>query len=586
MTNGEVAEVFERIAGLLEMKGEKSFTVRAYQRAARTINRLPSEAADMIARGEDLTAVPDIGRAIADKTAELVDTGRLDFLDRLLAEFPPGIPALMDVPGLGPKTTLRIWKELNVTDLDQLEAAIETGALASLPRMGRKSAENILRAVRYSRSKSGRLPISRALATARQLTGALVERCPDGINVIPCGGIRRFEEEVDEIVLVGVTSSPGIVLDAFSTLSGVANVVARQDTNATVELESGVNVTLSVVAPESKGAAILNLTGSSDHISLLSQRAAELGLKLSQRGLADRSSGAPETFPDEQSLYDRLGLPYMPPEVRQGRDEIAVALSGDIARLVDLYDIKGDLHAHTDWSDGRDPMIAMVQEAKNRGLEYIAITDHSSGRGIANGLSPERLLAHMSQVKEVEQEIGGIRVLRGTEMDIRADGTLDYSDDLLQQLDWVVASVHSAMGQDSTTMTDRIIAAMKNPHVSAIGHLSTRLIGDRKPIEADYDAVFRAAAVTGTALEINGSLERLDLKDLHVERALEFGAMLIISTDAHTTESLDNLDHGVRVARRALCKPVRILNTMPADEFDSWLRLDKTGRTVRLSAND
>ena len=224
-------------------------------------------------------------------------------------------------------------------------------------------------------------------------------------------------------------------------------------------------------------------------------------------------------------------------------------------------------------------MIAMVQEAKKRGLEYIAITDHSSGRGIANGLSPERLLAHMSQVKEIEQEVGGIRVLRGTEMDIRADGSLDYSDDLLEQLDWVVASVHSAMGQDSATMTQRIVTAMNNPYVSVIGHLSTRLIGDRKPIEADYDAVFRAAADTGTALEINGSLERLDLRDTHVERALELGAMLVISTDAHTTESLGNLEHGVRVARRSICRPGRILNTMPADKFDSWLRLDKTGRT-------
>jgi DNA polymerase (family 10) len=579
MTNGEVAEVFERIAGLLEMKGEKPFTVRAYQRAARTINRLPSEAADMIARGEDLTAVPDIGRAIADKTAELVNTGRLYFLDRLVAEFPPGIPALMDVPGFGPKTTLRIWNELNVTDLDQLEAAIETGALASLPRMGRKSAENILRAVRFSRSKSGRLPISRALAVTRQLTGALVERCPDGVAVIPCGGIRRFEEEVDEIVLACVARDPAIVLDAFSSLPGVAKLLARQDSDATAELESGVNVVLSVVEPEYQGAAVLHLTGSSGHINLLDQRATELGLELSQSGLADRSTGALETFADEHSLYDRLELPYMPPEVRQGRDEIEIALSGDIDKLVNLRDIKGDLHAHTDWSDGRDPMIAMVQEAKKRGLEYIAITDHSSGRGIANGLSPERLLAHMSQVKEIEQEVGGIRVLRGTEMDIRADGSLDYSDDLLEQLDWVVASVHSAMGQDSATMTQRIVTAMNNRYVSVIGHLSTRLIGDRKPIEADYDAVFRAAADTGTALEINGSLERLDLRDTHVERALELGAMLVISTDAHTTESLGNLEHGVRVARRSICRPGRILNTMPADKFDSWLRLDKTGRT-------
>jgi DNA polymerase (family 10) len=568
------------------MKGEKSFTVRAYQRAARTISRLPSEATDMLARGEDLTEISGIGKAIADKTAELVDTGRLGFLDRLIAEFPPGIPALMDVPGLGLKTTLRVWKELGVTDLDQLEAAIETGALAALPRMGRKSADNILRAVQFSRSKSNRLPISRALAVTRQLTAAILERCSEVDRVIPCGGVSRFDEEVEEIVLACVTSKPKSVLGAASSLPGFAALLVTRDSESTIEFESGVRVTIHVVDPATQGAAILYLIGNSGHVQLLGQRAAEQGFELSERGLADISTGVLETFAGEESLCDRLEMPFIRPEERLGGNEITQAVSGDLSKLVTLEDVKSDLHAHTDWSDGRDEMAAMVREAKGRGLEYIAITDHSSGRGIANGLSPERLLAHMAAVKEVEREVGGIKVLRGTEMDIRADGSVDYSDDLLRELDWVVASIHSAMGQESSVMTERIITAMNNPHVSAIGHLSTRLIGERKPIEADYDAIFRAAAETGTALEINGSLERLDLKDARVERARKLGAMLVITTDAHTTESLGNLEYGVKVARRGLCRVDDILNTMPADKFIFWLKLDKRSRIVSSSGHD
>ena len=273
-------------------------------------------------------------------------------------------------------------------------------------------------------------------------------------------------------------------------------------------------------------------------------------------------------------------------ERRQGEGEIKAAANGALPALVEVKDIRGDLHAHTDWSDGRDPMEAMVQEARTRGLEYIAITDHSVGRGIANGLSPERLRSHIKRLKEVERDAGGIRVFRGTEMDIRADGSLDYADEVLAELDWVVASVHSAMGQEAAVMTERIIGAMNNPYVSAIGHLTTRLIGERKPVDADYDAIFRAAAATGTALEINGSLDRLDLKDTHVRRARELGAMLVITTDAHTTEALANLEYGVKVARRAWCEARHILNTLPRDGFAAWLALDKRARSVESSAHE
>jgi DNA polymerase (family 10) len=578
MTNGEVAEVFERIAGLLEMKGEKSFTVRAYQRAARTIERLPSEVEAMLRDGEDLTEIPGIGKAISQKVAELVDTGDLQYLSKLKSEFPPGILDLMQVPGLGPKTTVRVWKELGVTTVEELEASIDEGRLAALPRMGAKTAENILKSIQFAKSKGDRVPIARAMAVARQLTGSLRAQCPDIVSLQVCGSLRRFEETIGDIDLVCVSERPEEALGALVGLPGVSRVLGHGEAKASVILDSGIQIDLRVASPGQLGAMIQYFTGNLQHNVLLRDRANSLGLSLNEYGLKNTETGELESFADEESLYARLGLQYAPPELRQGEDEVLAAANHALPALVEVKDIKGDLHAHTDWSDGRDPMEAMVQEARSRGLEYIAITDHSVGRGIANGLSPERLRSHMKRLRDVERDAGGIRVFRGTEMDIRADGSLDYADEVLAELDWVVASVHSAMGQDAVVMTERIIAAMNNPYVSAIGHLTTRLIGERKPVEADYDAIFRAAAATGTALEINGSLERLDLKDSHVRRARELGAMLVITTDAHTTEGLANLEYGVKIARRAWCEARHILNTLPGDKFAEWLALDKRSR--------
>ena len=586
MTNGEVAEVLERIAGLLEMKGEKSFTIRAYQRAARTIERLPSEVEAMLREGEDLTEIPGVGKAISQKVAELVDTGELQYLKRLRGEFPPGILDLMQVPGLGPKTTVRVWKELGVTTVEQLEASIDDGRLAALPRMGEKTAENILKSIQFAKSKGDRVPIARAMAVARQLTASLRDRCPDIVALKVCGSLRRFEETIGDIDLVCVSERPEEALDAFVGLPGVSRVLGHGKAKASVVLDSGIQVELRVASKDQLGAMVQYFTGNLQHNVLLRDRANALGLSLNEYGLKNIETDELESFADEESLYARLGLQYTPPELRQGEGEVQAAANRALPTLVEVKDIKGDLHSHTDWSDGRDPMEAMVQEARARGLEYIAITDHSVGRGIANGLSPERLQSHIKRLREVERDAGGIRVFSGTEMDIRADGSLDYADEVLAELDWVVASVHSAMGQESVVMTERIIAAMNNPHVSAIGHLTTRLIGERKPVDADYEAIFRAAAATGTALEINGSLERLDLKDTHVRWARELGAMLVITTDAHTTEALANLEHGVKVARRAWCESRHILNTLSGDRFAAWLALDKRARVTGFSAHE
>ena len=583
MTNSDIAEAFETIVSLLQMKNEKGFTVRAYQRAARTIDRLPRDVDAMIRDGEDLTDIPGIGKAISAKITELVTTGEMTYLERLKAEFPEGVLDLVQIPGLGPKTVVRVWKELDVTSVGQLSAAIEDGRVASLPRMGEKSAQNILRSIRFARSKSDRTPVARAMETAKRVTSYLESTCPGISNLVVCGSLRRFEETVGDLDLVCVTGDPQAALDALATMDDVDEVLGHGDRKASVVLRSGIQVDLRVAEPRHLGAMLQYFTGNLHHNVRLREVATGLGLSLNEYGLTDLETGEMETFESEQALYARLGLQYIPPELRQGASEIQDARKGILPRLVQASDIRGDLHSHTDWSDGRDSMEQMVRAARDRSLEYLAVTDHSVGRGIANGLSVERLERHGEMLRRVAQEVGGIRVLHGTEMDIRADGTLDYSDDVLARLDWVVASVHSAMAQDSDTMTRRIISAMKNPHVSAIGHLSTRLIGERRPVDADYEAIFRAAADTGTALEINGSLERLDLKDTHIRRARELGAPLVIDTDAHTVEALGNLEYGTRLARRASCEPRHIVNCMGADQFFSWLKLDKSARSKALS---
>ena len=584
MNNAQIAEVFQDIANLLEMKGDKPFTIRAYRRAARTIERLPMELDDMLRQNQNLQEIPGIGKAISDKITEMANTNSLAYYDRLKAEFPDGILEVLEIPGLGPKTVKRIWHELDVTTVAQLEIAAQDGRLAALPRLGKKTAENIARQIQFQRSKSSRMPIARAQPVCDRVIAALTAVCPSIRRLQPGGSIRRCEETIGDIDLVCTADDPAQVLNALVSLPNVADILGHGDTKASVYLTDGIQVDLRVVTDARHFGALLQyFSGNIQHNILLRDRANSLNLSLNEYGITHRETGEITNFPDERSLYAHLGLQYIPPELRQGAGEVKAALNNEIPALVNLSDIKGDLHDHTDWSDGRDTMDEMILAAKQRGLEYLAITDHSVGRAIANGLSPERLQAHAAEVRAAEQRIGGIKLLCGTEMDIRADGSLDYHDCVLERLDWVVASVHSAMNQDAPVMTERIIAAMRNPHVDAIGHLSTRLIGERPPVSADYEAIFQAAAQTGTALEINASPERLDIKDSHAARARQLGIPLVISTDAHATEALHNTRYGIGVARRAWCRPQDILNTMPAAEFLQWLQLPKSERMNRFA---
>ncbi len=571
MNNTQIAEIFENIADLLEVKGDQVFKIRAYQKAARTIERLPEELEDMLKAEKDLQEIPGIGKAISEKISEIVNTGRLEFYEKLQTEVPPGVLAIMQVPGIGPKTAALITKDLGISSVEGLEEAIRAGKLSQLPRLGEKTVANILRHIQTLKTKDQRVLLVQAVKTAERVVSYLKGACPSITFLAPAGSMRRFQETVGDIDLVCTAGNPQEVTDAFVKMSNVVDVYGHGSTKASVYLQDGIQVDLRVVDEKHLGSLLQYFTGSKDHNVALRDHALKMGLSLNEYGLTDVKTGALETFTDEESLYARLGLQYIPPEIRQGQREIELAAKHALPRLVDLEDIKGDMHVHSDWSDGRDPLELMVAGLKERGYQYAALTDHSVGRGIANGMSEERLLRQIKEIREIEHRVGGIRLLCGSEVDIRADGSMDYPDELLAKLDWVVASVHSAMGQDSATMTERVIKAMRNPFVSVIGHPTGRLIGERQPINVDMEALFKAAVDTGTAMEINGSGERLDLKDVHIARAKQLGVALVISTDAHTVEFLDRMRFGVAIARRGWCESKDIVNTRPVEEVLAFL---------------
>jgi len=584
VNNPQVVEIFQGTAGLLEIKGEQRFTVVAYQRVARTIDKLPTELEQMLRDGQDLKAIPGIGKAISQKISELVSTGKLDFFERLRSEFPDGILEVMRVPGIGPKTAKKLWDELGVTSVAQLEGAILNGSLASLPRMGAKKAESILQALAAREARTDRLQIARAMPAAERVVEALREQCPGIVRLVIAGSLRRYEETIGDINLVCTSNNHADVLGALVALPNVTRVLDSDDTSASVMLSEGLVVKLRVVEDARFGSVLRHLTGSRRHNGMLQEHAIQMGLSLNEHGITDASSGTLEEFASEEALYTKLGLEYIAPELRIGLGEIDAAGTSSLPRFVELTDLRGDLHVHSDWSDGRDPLELMVAGAKERGYDYVAITDHSAGRGIANGLTPERLESHQSELRRVEAAIGGIKVLSGSEVDILADGSLDYPDDVLATLDWVVASIHSGLSQPRETMTERIIKAMQNPHVTAIGHLSARMLGERKGIDADFEAFFVAAAETGTVLEINASPERLDLRDSHVRRAMELGVIMAIDSDAHTVARLDNQKYGVAIARRAWSEAHHIVNTLPTKAFMDFLSVDKSRRREALQA--
>ena len=566
MKNSDVAKIFQDIADLLELKGENVFKIRAYQKAARAIEYHPRELEAMIDEGEDLQSIPGVGEAIAKKAAELVTTGKLGYYENLKGEFPQGITNLLDVPGIGPKTANKLSSELSISSVDELERAINDGRVAGLFRLGERTADNILHQIQALRRKDQRIPIGEALPIVDEIIAAL-HNIPGVKNLTPAGSLRRFQETVGDIDLMGTADEPKEVIDAFVALPLVKQVLAQGSTKASVIVSGGLQVDLRMVEHESFGSLLQYFTGSKQHNIALREKWRKKGLKLSEYGITVVATDKLEKFATEEEFYRRLGLQYIPPEIRQAQGEIEKAEQGTIPRLVELSDMKGDLHTHTEWSDGHDSIEQLARAARDTGRQYIAITEHSAGRGIAHGLDVARLRQQIAEIKALNERLTGLRVLTGTEVDIRADGSLDLPHEILAELDMVTAAVHSAMNQSEEKMTARVIKAIENPDVDMIAHPTCRLIGEREPVAIDLEAAFRAAVKYNKILEINAMPDRLDLKDTHAFRARELGVKLAIGTDAHSVAHLDLMRFGIGVARRAWCEPRHILNTLPPEEL-------------------
>ena len=581
-TNDEIASLFDDMATLLQMKGDSVFKVRAYQRAARTVEQLPTSLDKAVHEGEDLKAIPGIGDAISKKIQEMVATGRVDAYERLKGELPRGALTFMNIPGVGPKTAVLIARETGAGTVEELEMAILQGRLADVPRMGEKTAQNILRHVRWLRSKESRVPIGAALPMAEGIMAGLREACPGLGRISPAGSLRRWKETVGDVDIMGTADDPAAVMDALVALPEVREVLGHGMKKSSVVVQSGLQIDLRIVEAGSWGAMLQYFTGSQQHNIQLRDYANQQGLSLNEYGISDLESGALEKQADEESFYRRLGLPLIPPEIREGMWELDLAREDRLPRLVDSSDVRGDLHVHSDWNGGTGSLDAIIQAATAAGYEYVAVTDRSAGRGTTAGLSPQRLLEQVRVLRSMK-ELKGIRVLSGCEVEIHPDGSLDHPDDILEGLDLVVASVHSSLGQDPAEMTQRIINAMHNPNVDIVGHPTGRIVGSRESEGVDVEALLAAALATGTAVEINGSPDRLDLKDNHVLRASELGVALAIGSDAHGCSDLDHMRFGVATARRGWCESRHILNTLPLPDLLAYLNTPKAHRLAFLA---
>lgn len=573
LTNGQIAAFFSQIADLMQLKGENSFKIRAYQRAAEAIRALPHDIHQDYQAGT-LKDIPGIGDAIADKISEIIRTGRLAFLERLEAEFPAGVAEMMQVPEIGPKSAKAIYEALGIASLEDLEMAARAGRLQQVAGIGAKSEQRILAGIEALSRRSDRALLGVVLPRAEALLDALHEGA--GAKLLRAdltGSLRRYRATVGNVNLLAAATPDHVeaVLAAFRHLPQVEEVLQRGDTHTLVRLHSGEQVDLRVVLPDQWGYALHYFTGSLAHNLRVQALAEAAGLVLN--GFAyQRPTGEAVPCESEEELYARLGLFWIPPELREDEGEIEAAQQDDLPDLVELDDLMGDLHLHSTWSDGQGSILEMAQAARALGYEYIVVTDHSQSLAMAGGLTVERLIQQRYEIINVNAKFDDFAVLQGAEVEIKADGTLDYPDEVLAQLDVVVASMHTGIRGDRDSLTRRMLNAIRNPHVDVIGHMTNRLLGRREGADLDMDAILRAAAEQGTILEINAQPDRLDLDPTHARRALEYGCLLSVDSDAHSPDGLPQIALGVTQARRAWAEADDILNTRPLEEFLSYIR--------------
>lgn len=564
MKNQEIARIFNEIADLLEIKGENPFRIRAYRRAAQNIEGLPKSVEDI--PKEELLKVPGIGQDLAGKIEEYLKTGRMQAHEELKHEIPEGLLALLSVPSLGPKTSKLLYEKLKIKGIDDLERLASEHKLAGLPGIKEKTEENILKGIEMLKRGKERQPLGKVLPIANDILEHLKKKAPvDRIDL--AGSLRRWKDTIKDIDILATSDNPKEVMKVFVHLPHVKDVLMHGPTKSTVIIHEDLQVDLRVVEKESYGAAMAYFTGSKEHNIRLREMAMKKGLKINEYGIFREKDNKKIGGEKEEDVYRILGLPYIPPELREDQGEIEAAQEGKLPKLVALNDIKGDLHVHSKWSDGSHTFDQLVDAARGYGYSYIAITDHSKGLGIARGLTGERLLEQKKEIDAVNKKLKGFMIIHGVEVDIRSDGGLDISDDVLKELDIVVASIHSGFKQPKKQLTYRMVSAMKNPYVSIIAHPTGRLIGERDAYDVDMDEVLTVAKKTGTAIEINAYPLRLDINDTYAKRAKGMGIPIVIATDTHVTNQFDYMRYGISIARRGWLEKDDVLNTLAVDKL-------------------
>ena len=571
MNNRQLAEAFTMIADLSEIKGENIYKTLAYRKAADSLLNLGREASEYWKEGK-LNDIPGVGKAISEKIEELLTTGKLGFLEKLKKEIPPGLVEWLPIPGLGPKRAAMIWKALNITTFAELEAAARAGKLRDLPGMGAKSEAAIIEGIESLSRRSARIPLGRAYPIAQALISEL-KKVKGVVEAQPGGSLRRMRDTVGDLDIIVAAKDPTEVMDAFVKLPRIHRVLGRGPTKASIEFNDGLRVQLWVHPPEEFGTALVYAIGSKEHNIRLREMALAKDLSLSDHSFKNILDGSEIFCATEEDVYKTLGLPWIPPELREDRGEIQAAKANKLPKLIEVKDIKADLQMHSTWSDGQLSMLEMARAAAKRGMKVIAFTDHSISLGVTRGLSMEAHKQQAAEIKKIQKQLGDkILVLHASEVEIKADGKLDYPDEFLASLDLVVASLHTSLRQPREKVTQRVINAIRNPHVDIIGHPTGRLIQEREGADLDIEAVLQAAAESGVAMEINAHPSRLDLDDIHARRAKELGIPIAINTDAHSEEDLDMLPYGVATARRAWLTKEDVINTWTPKKLLDWLK--------------
>jgi DNA polymerase (family 10) len=577
MKNREVVHIFSQVADMLAIRGDQIHRVLAYRRAAESVEALGRDINVVYAEG-NLTEIPGIGDTLAAKIEEMLTTGRLAFYDKLSREIPPSLVEMLRVEGLGPKRVKQVYDVLKIATLDELTVAAREGKLRDLPGMGAKSEAKLLTAIEaLARHGDARVSLGVAWPIAQQMLAELAQ-LPGVTQAAVGGSLRRMRDTIGDIDLLVAAAEVDPVMDRFAALDNIESVAGRGPTKTNAILLNGLNVDLRVLPAERWGTLLVYFTGSKAHNLKLREMALKRGLSLNEHAFTPLDGGPEILCATEEEVYRQLGLAFIPPRLREDRGEIEAAAAGKLPTLIEEGDILTDLHMHTTWSDGSLSVLEMARAAQSRGLRGVVITDHSISLGVANGLSVERLKRQAVEVREADAAMGdGFRVLHGTEMEIRADGTLDYPDEVLAELDFVIASLHTSLGQPRAQVTERLLNAIRNPHVDMIAHPTGRLLPDRTGADIDLDAVLEAAAATHTIMEINANPARLDLRDVHIHRALDLDVRLAVNTDAHRAEELDLRPYGVATAQRGWATAADVVNTWPLDDLMRYINNKPTG---------